>query len=290
MIDAHCHLITESIIQEVFEELKDWDLNENKISKILKPMKESVKNISLAQLKEKWLKTLDENGLDKVVFIPAGPQKPCNREFINFINSSERFAGFTTVDPNKNDAFENFKKDIKAGLKGLKLFPSERGFSVADKKLYPAYEYCNRNNIPVIIHFGVTIGPKSDLRFGNPLELSPVLNIFSDIPFIIAHFGAGFFREALMLTYKKENVYFDTSGTNNWLCYHPGGLNLGDIFKQTLDIVGPKRIIFGTDSILSSSKYRVEILNQQKSILNNFLKSKDVELVMGENAKRVYNL
>lgn len=280
MIDAHVHLLTKSIIQEAF---KDWEIDKDKIPEFV----ESIADFSLDVLKEAWIEALDKNGIDKVVFMGMSPR---NKEFLDFINSSDKFEGFTSVDPLRGDALKNLSEDIEAGMKGLKLYPSARGFSVADKRAYPVYEYCNEKKIPILVHFGVTIGPKSDLRFGNPIDLSPVLSDFPNQKFVIAHFGAGFFRETLMITYKRENVYFDTSGTNNWLCYHPYGLDLVDVFKRALNVVGPDRIIFGTDSRLMIDEYRIEMLEQQKSILKLLLKPDEIELVMSENARRVYNL
>ncbi|MFW6134907.1 MAG: amidohydrolase family protein [Elusimicrobiota bacterium] len=279
MIDAHAHLISNKIMSQAF---KDWGVSEQKTEEFIKDI-----DFNAKQLKDAWIKTLDENNIEKVVFMGASPN---NKEFINTINSSDKFEGFTSVNPTQDNALEKVKQDISKGMKGIKLYPSARGFSVADKKAYSLYQYCAKNNIPIIIHFGITIGPKSDLRYGNPIDLSPVLTDFPDQRFVIAHFGAGFFREALMLTYKRNNVYFDTSGTNNWLCYHPRGLNLVDVFKQTLDLVGPQRVIFGTDSRLIVDEYRKNILDQQKEILSKLLKSKEVDMVMGGNARRIYNI
>lgn len=280
MIDAHVHLITRSIFAEA---LKDWGVDPQTMGERLEAMPQPTPE----ELKRAWLEAMDAHGIEKAVFVAFSPG---NREFIDFVHSSERFAGLTGLDPRKPDAIEKLKRDLDKGMSGLKLYPSGRAFSVADERIHPIYEYCEKNGVPILIHFGVTISPVCDLRFANPLDLSHVLSRFQKLPFIIAHFGAGFFREALMITYKRENVYFDSSGTNNWLCYHPHGLNLVDVFKQTLGIVGPDRVIFGTDSHLLPDIYRVEMANQQRSILNLLLEPADVEKVMGENALRLYKI
>ena len=67
------------------------------------------------------------------------------------------------------------------------------------------------------------------------------------MPIIIPHFGAGMLREALMLADCCPNVYLDTSSSNSWIKYTPG-LTLEQVFKTALDVVGPDRLIFGTDS------------------------------------------
>ena len=44
------------------------------------------------------------------------------------------------------------------------------------------------------------------------------------------HFGAGYFREALMLADLCPNVYLDTSSSNSWMRYE--GLDLPTVFRR----------------------------------------------------------
>lgn len=279
MIDAHAHLITRSIVERAFGK---EPMESDKYGEFKK-----LNHFTADDLRKEWEKAVEENRLEKVVFMAM---KPGIREFNSIIKSSSRLEGFTSFDPHQQGSLELTLKDLEEGMKGVKLYPSMRAFSVADKSLYPLYEHCAANSLPVAVHFGVTIGPRADLRYGNPLDLSPVLGDFPSIPFVVAHFGAGFFRESLMIAYKRDNLFLDTSGTNNWLCYQPGGLSLSDIFRQAVKSLGPEKIIFGTDSRLIIDSYRTKILRQQRRILNDLLKPADVELVMEGNARRVYNL
>ena len=57
----------------------------------------------------------------------------------------------------------------------------------------------------------------------------------------------GFLRETLMAADQCPNIHLDTSSSNGWMKYHPG-LTLEAVFRQALDVVGPDRLIFGTDS------------------------------------------
>ncbi len=67
------------------------------------------------------------------------------------------------------------------------------------------------------------------------------------VPVIIPHFGAGFFREALMAADQCANIHLDTSSSNGWMKYYPG-LTLDGVFRQALAVAGPERLLFGTDS------------------------------------------
>ena len=50
-----------------------------------------------------------------------------------------------------------------------------------------------------------------DMRYSNPLDVHPVAHRFPSLRFIVPHFGAGLFREALMLADLCPNVWLDTS-------------------------------------------------------------------------------
>jgi len=56
-----------------------------------------------------------------------------------------------------------------------------------------------------------------DMRFSNPIDLHAVALSFPHLPFVIPHFGAGYFREALMVADMCPNIYFDTSSSNQWM-------------------------------------------------------------------------
>src|SRR5207302_605290 len=88
---------------------------------------------------------------------------------------------------------------------------------------------------------------------------------FPEITFAIAHCGAGFLRETLFLAYHTENIWVDTSGTNNWREYTPGAPSLEEVFRDLLRTYGPRRIMFGTDST-APEEYRTAILAEQRQV------------------------
>jgi uncharacterized protein len=104
-----------------------------------------------------------------------------------------------------------------------------------------------------------------DLRFSNPLALHPVALHFPKIRFVVPHFGAGLFREALMLADLCPNVYLDTSSTNHWVAYE--GLDLRTVFRRALDVAGAGRLLFGSDSSFFPRGWNDEILRQQTTAL-----------------------
>lgn len=71
-----------------------------------------------------------------------------------------------------------------------------------------------------------------DMRFSNPIDLHAVALAFPELPFIIPHFGADYFRESLMLCDLCPNVYLDTSSTNGWMRFQPEGVDLKQVFRN----------------------------------------------------------
>jgi len=135
-----------------------------------------------------------------------------------------------------------------------------------------------------------TLGIQSrfDVRLGNPLELQPLALAFPAVPFIIPHFGAGLFREALMTADMCPNVYFDTSSSNSWIRYVPG-LTLDAVFRTALDVLGASRLLFGTDSSFFPRGWQKDIYEQQKRALDTLgVSDGDQALIFGGNFERLF--
>jgi hypothetical protein len=127
-----------------------------------------------------------------------------------------------------------------------------------------------------------------DVRLGNPLDLQPLATAYPHVPFIVPHFGAGLFREALILAHMCPNVYLDTSSSNAWMRFTPG-LTLDTVFRTALDVVGPSRLLFGTDSSFFPRGWQRGIYEEQKKVVEGLKMSADDEaLIFGGNFERVF--
>ncbi len=285
IMDSHMHLVTEAMA-------KNWRRTE-KEERIIKKRRQQFKlpestAYPLDKMIELWTQEFKKYHIEKGVFLTFEPH---NEELISFVHQSDHFIGFTSVDPREEDAPQMLEEDIKAGLKGLKLYPVNRGFSVSDKKCYPLYERAENLGIPITIHFGVSIGYFSDLRFGNPLDLHPVARDFPDLTFILAHFGCGFLRETLFLGYQCENVYVDTSSSNRWIEYLPYEIDLKGVFKKCLNVFGSEKLIYGTDSNFFPRGYRYNILEEQMGILDSLkVREEDKARIFGGNMAQLLGI
>jgi len=203
-----------------------------------------------------------------------------------------RFLGYANINPAEENAIDMVKRAGKDGFQGIKLYPSAWNFHAYDELVYPIYEEALKQKLLVILHFGIRIGTQTNLRYGNPLDIQKPALDFPDLNFMIAHFGAGFFREALMLMYQTHNVVLDSSGSNSWMTYLPYDLTITKIFERALKAGASCRVVFGTDSSFFPRGFRFNILEQQynavKSLLSQFNYSQeDVDLIFRDNILRL---
>ena len=150
----------------------------------------------------------------------------------------------------------------------------------------------------MFVHCGVlTVGARKklglpsrfDLRLGDPLALAAVASRFPKVPVIIPHFGAGFFREALMAADQCANIHLDTSSSNSWMKYFPG-LTLEAVFRQSLEVVGPERLLFRTDSSFFPRGWQRQIFEQQRSALHAIgVPEETQEKIFSGNFQRLFS-
>ncbi len=127
-----------------------------------------------------------------------------------------------------------------------------------------------------------------DIRFGNPLDLHGVALRFPTVPILIPHFGAGLLREALMVASLCPNVVLDTSSSNSWIKQTPG-LTLEQVFRAALDVVGPDRLLFGTDSSFFPRGWNKDVYVQQKAVLDGLgVSAVDRDRIFAGNFKRLF--
>ena len=210
-----------------------------------------------AELARRWAAELDRHGVARSVLMASLPgDEAAAAAAVRAL--PDRFYGYFMLNPLAPDAVERCRRAFDSGLKGLCLFPAMLRFSVRDERLKPLYELAaERPGTTVFVHMGaLSVGvrkklglpSKFDVTYSNPLELHAVASEFPGVPFVMPHFGAGFFREALLVGDLASNVYLDTSSTNAWVRYQWPEMTLADVFGRALEVYGPERLLFGSDS------------------------------------------
>jgi predicted TIM-barrel fold metal-dependent hydrolase len=180
------------------------------------------------------------------------------------------------LDPTRDDALDRIAWAAAHGLRGVCLFPAMHHFPMHGPHVAQVVEaVADAPGTAVFVHCGVlSVGARARLglpsrfamRFGNPLDLQALALAHPAVPFIVPHFGAGLFREALMLADVCPNVHLDTSSSNRWMRYTPG-LTLAQVFRAALDVAGARRLLFGTDSSFFPRGWQPALLDTQWTAL-----------------------
>jgi uncharacterized protein len=82
------------------------------------------------------------------------------------------------------------------------------------------------------------------------------------------------------------NVYLDTSSSNGWMRWQTGETDLKTVFARALDVVGPKRLLFGSDSSWFPRGWIRRIFEEQKQTLEQMgAPGETVRAIFGGNLR-----
>jgi predicted TIM-barrel fold metal-dependent hydrolase len=242
-----------------------------------------------------WVEELDRYGIGRAVLIASAPGDEVSVSAAVAVHPN-RFYGYFFVNPLAPDAVKRVQGALDAGvMRGICLFPAMHRFSIQDDAARSILDVvaATRPATIVFVHCGVlTVGVRKrlgipslfDMRLSNPIDLHAVALRYPQIRFVVPHFGAGYFREALMLGDLCPNVYLDTSSSNRWMSYDPSGIDLRTVFRRSLEVVGAKRLLFGSDSSFFPRGWVTEVFREQSKALYELgLGEEQARLIFGEN-------
>jgi predicted TIM-barrel fold metal-dependent hydrolase len=241
-----------------------------------------------AQLAGRWAAELDAQGVKRAALIASLPGDAASVRAAVAARPG-RFLAYAMINP-LAEAPENAR-----GLDALCFFPAMHQYFIHDPRVEPFLEQAAAQGSLVFVHCGVlTVGVRKklglasafDMRYSNPIDLHAVALRHPRVRFVVPHFGAGYFREALMLADLCLNVYLDTSSSNSWMRYE--GLDLRQVFRRALDIAGAPRLLFGTDSSFFPRGWNRTIFEAQTAALAELgIGPADARLILGENLERL---
>jgi predicted TIM-barrel fold metal-dependent hydrolase len=171
-------------------------------------------------------------------------------EAINEKYNRIRMLPFIAADPNREGIVTIVKDALRKGMfRGVKIYPV-MGFTPHDRRLYPIYEYCVPNNIPITAHCynGGIPGLKEDYHLADPKHWGTVLEDFPSLTLNLAHndrTGSAWQARIARLIKTHPKVYTDVSfDTEMWFMPRKYFKNIKRILST------PKiqdRLLYGTD-------------------------------------------
>lgn len=294
--DAHCHFFSTNFFATLAQQFEDPGAHS--ADSVCRRLGWDAPGDADA-LADRWVHTFDANGVARGVLIASVPGDE-RSVGAAVARHPDRLVGFFMVDPSRPDAAERTTHALTdLGLRGLCLFPAMHHVPLDDPRVHHLVDLAARvAGTAVFVHCGVlTVGVRQklglasrfDLRLGNPLSVARLAQAHPHTPFVIPHFGAGLLREALMAADVAPNIVLDTSSSNSWMRYQPG-LTLESVFKAALDVVGPTRLLFGTDSSFFPRGWQRGIYEQQVLALATLgVTEADRALIVGGNFDRLFS-
>lgn len=261
VIDSHCHIYPDRIAQKAVEGISSfYDL----------PMSYDGKAFTLVEESNKI--GVSHNIIFSVATTPHQVSS-INSFIANCVEEGKgRFTGLGSLHPDTVNVREEVQSIISLGLKGVKLHPDFQKFRINDERLFPIYEECSKEKLPMLLHTG-------DYRydFSNPERMADVLRRFPALTVIGAHFGGwSVWDKASELLTEFENFYVDTCSSFHWL--------KKDETEKIIKKYGAHKVLFATDFPMWSYK------DEYEYFMSLNLSEDDKKKILYENAAKLFGI
>lgn len=299
--DAHCHFFSHRFFQTLSGQLPTLSQDVAPLAHAARLTGWTMPSPDPAELGQVWQDELDKHEVAAALLIASVPG---DEESIAAAVAAQpdRICGAFLLDPIKPDAEARARRAFdELHLRVACLFPAMHHYSVAECAGAQAVAalVSARPGTAVFVHCGaLSVGVRKklglpspfDMRRSNPLDIYQLAAAFPAAKFIIPHFGAGMFREAMMLADLCPNVFIDTSSSNKWMNYEAAPVDLPTVFKRALAVVGHERLLFGTDSSFFPRGWHEAIFHAQvNALLEIGVSEEQAQAIFGGNLRQLLN-
>ena len=296
IVDAHAHLFTHSFFQALARQAGELIPAADKLQAIHERTGIDIPDERLERLAARWVQEMDRHHVQRMVLMSSIPGDHESATAAARLHPS-RIIPYAMLHPLEKGARDQLRASAGEGLRGVCLFPAMHHFHADQDDVLEFVSVAAELHLIVFVHFGLLrlglrdkLGLPSpfDLRYSNPVELCRAAQQFPELAFVVPHLGAGFFREALLLARQCSNVHLDTSSSNSWLTTQPGRPSLGDALGQALEVIGSRRLLFGSDSNVFPRGFRRDLLDTQIAVFRDLGISPEEEAqIFGGNLMRL---
>lgn len=187
--------------------------------------------------------------------------------------SNGKMLGLGTLHPDSEDIKGDIAHLKELGLKGVKLHPDIQAFKLDDYRCLKIYELMEKEGLVLLLHTG-------DKRYdySNPNRLIPILETYTDLQVIGAHFGGySIWDEAIKVLPKHNNFYVDCSSSFPFIKDKQKALEL-------INAYGEDRVLFGTDYPMWNPKQELDYF------LSLDISKTAKEKILSLNAKKLFGI
>lgn len=299
IVDFHTHTFPDSLANKVVHKLS-LDAN--------------IKNYSDGSL-EGLTSSMSAAGIDYSVSLSVATKAAqteginCAAIKLNEVASQSGVISFGAIHPDNEDYVSIIKGLASAGIKGIKIHPIFCNIPINDIRFKRILACASENDMIVITHAGFDVGfPGNEC-----LDVDKIYEVIKEVEptkLVLAHMGGWAQWEKVLEKICGTSVYIDTSfsitplreseywdapikksdgsviipdKSNKIIHSSSDQLSLG-LFLDIVRLHGADKFLFGTDSPWGSQSENLEWI--KKSGLND----KELNLILGENARKLLNL
>jgi hypothetical protein len=180
------------------------------------------------------------------------------------------------------EAVQEAERCFGLGASGIgELNADAQGFDLTDAQLLTdLFELCSIRGRPVMLHASEPVGHLYPGKGAStPDRLLTMIGTFPEVDFVLAHWGGGlpFFELMPEVAATTTRVSYDTAASTY--------LYRWQVFRTVLDIIGPNRVLMGSDYPVLRQNRFVERTNTL-----DWRDEGERKSVLYENARRVYGL
>ena len=198
---------------------------------------------------EKMIEDMQNAGVNKSVLLGWYWENPetCilqNNWYAEWISQNpNEFLGFVSLHPEISNPLDELKKRRDQGFVGIgECHPWVQGASLKNANWIQCMEFASDTGWPVTYHTTEPVGHEYPGRIPTPFEdFLWLAREFPDLKIILAHAGGllPFYELNPKIRPELKNVYYDLAACP--LLYEPS------LYRKLIEIVGPKKILWGTD-------------------------------------------
>ncbi|MEZ4523830.1 MAG: amidohydrolase family protein [Thermomicrobiales bacterium] len=191
----------------------------------------------------------------------------------------DRLSFLGIVAPNDRDAGRDAEAAFNLGAIGIgELNADAQGFVLDDPADTAAVvEVCKLTGKPLMFHTSEPVGHSYPGKgTATPDKLVRWLEAYSEQPVIFAHWGGGlpFYELMPEIRALAANAVYDCAATTYLYDF--------SVFQTVLDVVGPERIIFGSDFPVLGQR---RLLDQVRAVVQDSW----IDDLLGGNARRLFD-
>ncbi|MFB6127863.1 MAG: amidohydrolase family protein [Halolamina sp.] len=233
VVDAHVHLMPESLMQAIRDALGEaagWTFDH--------PTDPAAMTAAL-----------EAAGVERFFALPYAHQPGVAEELNAWVcetaATSPRAVPFATVHAGDDDIGGIVERAVAAGARGLKLQLPVQGFPADDPRLDPAYEVAADRDLPLVVHAGTAPMFRDDPNVGVD-RFRSFLASYPNLRVCAAHMGAYEVDAFCELARTHDDVFLDTTFAMSAVAEEYMDFDPGSVADETLAELSAS-VMYGSD-------------------------------------------